>query len=199
MKQADSNAFIPRDYPKTLTLLIKFIFGEIEQEIGIEHAQNVAFDVAENLRTKYGGITVYVPNMSSSNCVNGFDLYHTASKPGKRESASRITFGELMHEIAWELASRLRDAGMPEGAACSAGANLSRWFRRCYGGSRIYIQRGNRYESDQKGQEVLKRFNGDNTQELALEFKVSRACIYRLLERARAGIKQKNQPLPHTG
>ena len=57
------------------------------------------------------------------------------------------------------------------------------------GGNMMYLPRGERLQKALRNAEIFKLFDGNNTTELAMKFKLSRQTIYDILKRQRASAK----------
>lgn len=76
--------------------------------------------------------------------------------------------------------------GAPDDVADAFGAELSQMMAAEWGGQSIYFATGLFYKVAKLHQEVWDAFNGTNHNDLAKQFKVSRAWIYRIVARMRA-------------
>ena len=57
------------------------------------------------------------------------------------------------------------------------------------GGNMMYLPRGDRLQKALRNAEIFKLFDGNNTTELAMKFKLSRQTIYDILKKQRASAK----------
>lgn len=178
-------------YPELLVLMYRHIEEGIERPLGADRAGDVAFAVVEHVRERWSGEVFYVPTPGSNAARANLDLFGAVESDSFGCDVSR--YAEIMHDLASMLARMLLDAGMPDIQARSAGPRLSRWLRRCYGGTKIYIPSGVSYQSLQESLRVWEKFNGANHRELAREFNVSVICIYRRIARAREILMPKIQ------
>lgn len=84
--------------------------------------------------------------------------------------------------------------GATDDVAEAFGAELAQMMAAEWGGQSIYFATGLFYKVAKLHQEVWDSFNGSNHNELAKQFKVSRAWIYKIVARMRAADLANRQP-----
>lgn len=84
--------------------------------------------------------------------------------------------------------------GVPDNVAEAFGAELASMMAAEWGGQSIYFATGLFYKVAKLHQEVWEAFNGTNHNELAKQFGVSRAWIYKIVQRMRAADLAARQP-----
>lgn len=98
-------------------------------------------------------------------------------------------YPEVLSEIAHHLGTRLIDCGVGETKANEAAFEAVESVRRMYGGQLIYIPRGIKFDSSERDREIYRKYLGNNIPELASEYQLSAAAIYRIVARVRAKSK----------
>ena len=90
------------------------------------------------------------------------------------------------------LAKQLFD--VPDDVAEAFGAELAQMMAAEWGGQSIYFATGLFYKVARLHQEVWEAFDGTNHNDLAKRFRVSRAWIYKIVQRQRAADLATRQP-----
>lgn len=102
-------------------------------------------------------------------------------------------YPEQLIEMGILFADGFAQQGFNDEQAITAACKMMEYIRTNMGGSLIYISKGSKYESDELKEEILKKFNGRNHEELRREYGTSIQHIYRILKAARDKTFAKNQ------
>jgi Mor family transcriptional regulator len=102
-------------------------------------------------------------------------------------------YPEQLIEMGILFADGFAQQGFGDEQAITAACKMLEYIRTNMGGSLIYINKGSKYEADEIKEEIWKKFNGRNHEELRREYGVSIQHIYRILKAARDKTFAKNQ------
>lgn len=102
----------------------------------------------------------------------------------------RKDYPEILSEIAHHLAAKLIDCGINETRANEASFEAVEYIRKMYGGQNPYIPRGIKFNANERDEEIYRKYQGDNIQELASEYQLSIVSIYKIVAKFRAKPKQ---------
>lgn len=102
---------------------------------------------------------------------------------------------EVLVDLAGKAAALAKQlVGVPDDVAEAFGAELAQMMADEWGGQSIYFATGLFYKVARLHLEVWDAFTGNNHNELAKQFRVSRVWIYKIIQRMRAADQAKRQP-----
>ncbi len=94
-------------------------------------------------------------------------------------------YPDLFEELAAKIASRLIERGIVAEIAGDVGKDCAEYIRRDWGGHKMYVPKGDSYDRSLRDQQIAERWNGRNTRELCVEFRVSETTIRRAATKPR--------------
>lgn len=151
-----------------------------------EDARQIGWEIAEHLRTYWGGRTLYVrnPEQTDPRQMGLLDTQNTA--PGLCQQ-------EMFADIAEQIAERLCALAWLPDVAAQAGWEVAQHLAAYLGSGLLYICKGLQFELDRRNQEIYRRFNGDNHEWLAREYDLTVQHVYRIVKRVGDTEKRKRQ------
>lgn len=157
-------------------------------ELGIEaaDAERIGWELAEHLRTFWGGRQKYILHPRQSDQGQG-GLFDSANH------GDGLTGQEMLVDIAEQVEERLLALGYANDEASSMGWDVTRRLNDHWGGGLLYICKGLHYEIERRDLEIYSRFNGDNHEWLASEYNLTVQHIYRIVKRVGAIERAKRQ------
>lgn len=96
------------------------------------------------------------------------------------DPAQPETYPDLLEELSAKIASLLAERGIDAAVAADAGRHCAEFVRRDWGGQKIYIPMGKSYDVSRRDREIAARWNGKNTRELCVEYRMSETNIRRI-------------------
>ena len=94
-------------------------------------------------------------------------------------------YPKVLADLATLLHRRLGDR-LPPGDAAELARAMAEDVRRAWGGSLLYVPRGDAYDRRQRDAQIWREFNGRNHAALAQRYGLSVPCIYDSLAREHA-------------
>ena len=99
-------------------------------------------------------------------------------------------YPELITNLAEILADLLREKGHDQVAANEIAFQAAESVRREFGGQLLYIPKGTAFDTGERDAEIYRKFDGQNTKELAHEYDLSEQTVYRILARVRRAMRE---------
>lgn len=107
---------------------------------------------------------------------------------------------ELLVDLAAKASALAKQLlGAPDDVAEAFGADLAQVMASDWGGQSIYFPLGTCYKVARLHQEVWDAFKGDNINELASKFHISRVWVYKIVGRMREAELARRQAQLFTG
>lgn len=176
----------PNDkYPEELEAAALQVRGCLEaQGVDAGDAGRIAWEVAEHLRTFWGGRPTYIraPERADSRQLGLLD--------GDGGFAPEC---EILVDLAEQVEERLAATGADHPEASAIGWKVAQHMNGYWGGGLLYICKGQRYEISLRDQEIFRRFNGENHDWLAQEYDLTVQHVYRIVKRVGADERAKRQ------
>ena len=107
--------------------------------------------------------------------------------------AQQPNYPEFLEELSAKIAAFLVDRGFDATLAQELGADCAEYVRRDWGGQRIYIPTGKEFELGQRDRDLAARWNGRNTRELCIEFRITETHLRRVVAAFRAQEAKRRQ------
>lgn len=102
-------------------------------------------------------------------------------------------YPDFLEEIAVGLAARWLDRGMDVARARDLAADTVEYLRLNFGGTKLYIPRGDSYIIARRNLEILREWNGRNTNELCRRHGISEARLRQIVDAAREARRETAQ------
>lgn len=173
-------------YPEELEAAALQVSGRLgELGIAADDAGRIGWEVAEYLRTVWGGRPTYIralqgrPDSQQLGLLDG--------------DAGKMPDCELLADLAEQVEERLVAIGMDHADATRLGWLAAQHMNAHWGGGLLYICKGQHYEISLRDQEIFRRFNGENHDWLAREYDLTVQHVYRIVKRVGAAERAKRQ------
>lgn len=177
------------NYPEELSHIAEQVAMKLsESGLPDDDARMIGWEIAEHLRTYWGGrmVSVHKPRLPNENQLNLLDTANTA--PGLAQQ-------ELFADMAEQVAERLCGLAWLPDVATQTGWAVARHINAYLGGGLLYICKGLAYEIARRNQEIYRRFNGDNHDWLAREYDLTVQAVYRIIKRVGEAERAKRQAM----
>ena len=118
-------------------------------------------------------------------------------KRGSAMSKAKKQYPELLVELAETLEGLLVEEGIGKEEADEISVEAAERVRTVFAGQLLYIPRGRFFERDERDDAIYRKFDGQNTQQLATEYGLSVQHVYLILKRIRAEMRARaaeNEP-----
>ena len=103
-------------------------------------------------------------------------------------------YPEILEDLADRIARVLIErAGIDAAVARQVGREVAEHVRQHWGGSQIYIPKGEAYAVSERDQAIFERFNGTNVTELARLHDLSERQIRAIVKRVKAFVRSRYQ------
>lgn len=104
-------------------------------------------------------------------------------------------YPEIFAEMVVFLVQELVNRGLDMDAANEAAMSATEKVRIAFAGQLLYIPRGDKFNIAERDEEIYGRFDGTNVAELARDYKLSVAHVYRVISKCRTKLSTNKQPL----
>lgn len=180
---------LPEKYPEELALAA----GEVDARLaqlgaGADDARRIGWELAEHLRTYWGGRQIYLIKNAITGDPRQMGLLDSA------DHAAGLNEREMLVDVAEQVEERLVAIGYDHEEAQRMGWDVARHLNEFWGGGVLYICKGMHYEISRRDQEIYRRFNGDNHDWLATTYDLTVQHVYRIVKRVGAAERAKRQP-----
>lgn len=95
-------------------------------------------------------------------------------------------YPEILAEMVAFLVPELVTHGLDTAAANEAAISATESVRNAFAGQLVYIPRGNKFNVNERDEEIYRRFDGKNVVELAKDFNLAVPTVYRIISKCRA-------------
>lgn len=172
-------------YPEDLEAAALEIAARLEaMGVGEADADRIGWEMAEHLRTTWGGRPTYI---------------RAAAKTDTRQlglldaEAGSVPDCEMLADLAEQAEERLAATGQDREQARAAGLALGQHMAAFFGNGLLYLCKGRMYEIELRDQAIYRRFNGSNHEWLAVEYRLTVQHVYRIVKRVGAAERAKRQ------
>lgn len=152
-----------------------------------EDAGRIGWEIAEHLRTYWGGRQIYIISRQAKP-----DPRQTSLLDGDNYAAG-LNEREVLVDIAEQVEERLVAIGHDHEQANRMGWDIAQRLNDHWGGGNLYICKGIHYDISLRDQAIYQRFNGENHDWLATEYDLTVQHIYRILKRVGESERAKRQ------
>ncbi len=174
------------NYPEELEAAALQVSGRLTAlGIAADDAGRIAWQVAEHLRTFWGGRPTYIRAPQD--------------KPDPRQlglldaDGGSVPDCEILADLAEQVEERVAATGIDRDEARRISLAVARHMNAYWGGGLLYICKGQHYEIGLRDQEIYRRFNGENHDWLAMEYDLTVQHVYRIVKRVGAAERAKRQ------
>lgn len=150
-----------------------------------DDARRIAWEIAEHLRTVWGGRPTYIRAPHEKADARQFGLLDG--------DAGSLPESEMLADLAEQVEERVGAIGLPHEHAAVLAGKVAQHMNVYWGGGLLYICKGHRYEISLRDQEIWRRFNGENHDWLAREYGLTVQCVYRIVKRVGIAERAKRQ------
>lgn len=176
-------------YPEELENAALQVTGRlIELGLGKDDAGRIGWELAEHLRTFWGGRQIYIVAAQSTRP----DPRQMGLLDSENHGAG-LSDREMLVDIAEQAEERLVSIGIDHEEAGRWGWEVARHLNAFWGGGHLYICKGIHYEISRRDQEIYRRFNGENHDWLAQEYNLTVQHVYRVVKRVGDAERAKRQ------
>lgn len=173
-------------YPEELEAAAQQVSGRLaELGVGADDAARIGWEIAEYLRTVWGGRPTYIRTPHDKPDARQLGLLEGDS--------GSLPESEILVDLAEQVEERLASIGWERGEARTLSLAVARQMNVHWGGGLLYICKGRLYEISLLHHDIWRRFNGSNHDWLAQEYNLSVQCVYRIVKRVGAAERAKRQ------
>lgn len=104
-------------------------------------------------------------------------------------------WGVVLTEILDVLSAYFRRSGKPDDEAAKLASGVTIQMAKHFGGRPVYLPKGKLLETSLMHEEIYRRHNGQNTIELADEYRISTRQVLKIIVRQRELHRKKRQGL----
>lgn len=177
------------NYPEELENVARQVEGRL-QALGVlaADARRIGWELAEHLRMFWGGRQIYILSTQAARV----DTRQMGLLDSDNHAAG-LNERDMLVDIAEQVEERLVAIGQAHEDASRMGWDIAGHLNTFWGGGSLYICKGQHYEISLRDQEIYRRFNGENHDWLALEYKLTAIHIYRIVKRVGDAERAKRQ------
>lgn len=107
--------------------------------------------------------------------------------------SARGEYPELLQDLLEQLSSSLQGEGLEPKQATRVARKATEAVRKHWGGSHLYIPKGDMYEIEARDLEIYRKFTGRNYIELAREYDLCEARVRIIVKAVRKAERDRRQ------